>query len=194
MAELREIAAKNLVYLRTHAGMTQAELAQRLNYSDKSVSKWERGDGLPDVTVLAEMGKIFDVTVDWIITEHAKPHPPRGITGMTRNRQLITLISLLGVLYSALMVFIVLWTLGQVEWFAFLAALPVSAVVYLVLNSIWGDRRLNVYILSVLLWTVILTVYMGLLLYGGRNLWLLFLLGIPGQLVVILASKIVVKR
>ena len=194
MAELREIAAKNIVYLRTHAGMTQAELAQRLNYSVKSVSKWERGDGLPDVSVLAEMGKIFDVTVDWLITEHAKPHPPRGITGMTRNHQLITLISLLGVLYSALMVFIVLWSLGQAEWFVFLAALPASAVVYLVLNSVWGNRKNNVYIISALLWASILVTYMGLLLYGGRNLWLLFLLGVPGQLVVILASKIVVKR
>ena len=49
---LKTIIAKNIVLLRTGERLTQAELAERLNYSDKAVSKWERGESLPDIAVI----------------------------------------------------------------------------------------------------------------------------------------------
>ena len=45
----------NIAYYRRRAGLTQAGLAEKLNYSDKAVSKWERGDSIPDVLTLIQM-------------------------------------------------------------------------------------------------------------------------------------------
>ena len=50
--QLKQTVANNIAQLRKSKGLTQLELAERLNYSDKAVSKWERGEGLPDVLVL----------------------------------------------------------------------------------------------------------------------------------------------
>ena len=187
-ADLRQIVARNITYLRTDAGMTQAELAAKINYSDKSVSKWERGEGMPDVTVLMQMAEIFGITVDWILTDHPKPHPPRSRNGMTRNQRIITEIALLGVLYTALLIFAGYWlSAGKVVWIVFVAAVPVGAVVYLVLNTVWGRRRDNVWVISILIWSLLATVYLGML---EKNMWILFFLGIPAHIVTILAFHI----
>ena len=52
MEDLKQIFAENLSALRKKKGWTQMELAERLHYSDKAVSKWERGESLPDVVIL----------------------------------------------------------------------------------------------------------------------------------------------
>ncbi|MFR6424856.1 MAG: helix-turn-helix domain-containing protein [Oscillospiraceae bacterium] len=70
MDELKLIFASNLIRLRTAAGMTQAELGEQLNYSDKSISKWERGEAIPDAMVLKRMSELFGVTVDYLLNEH----------------------------------------------------------------------------------------------------------------------------
>lgn len=187
MIELKDTLAENITWLRNAAGMTQAQLAERLHYSDKSVSKWERGEGMPDVSVLVELASIFDVTTDYLVTPHAKQHLPRGKNGMTRNHRVITEISLLGVLYSALMVFTVLWLQKIFFWQVFVGMIPVAAIVYLVLNSVWGKRKQNVYVISVLLWGLLATIYF---LFTRKNLWLLFVLGIPAQAVTVLSFMI----
>ena len=51
MDELKNIVASNLIELRVASGMTQSQLAEKINYSDKSVSKWERAEAIPDVAV-----------------------------------------------------------------------------------------------------------------------------------------------
>ena len=70
LSELKLVAASNIISLRTKAGLTQAELGAKLNYSDKSISKWERGEAIPDAYVLSEMAEIFGVTVDYILSSH----------------------------------------------------------------------------------------------------------------------------
>ena len=100
MDELKLIFASNLIRLRTAAGMTQAELGEQLNYSDKSISKWERGEAIPDAAVLKRMSEIFGVTVDYLLNEHdawqpgpepaavsythlTLPSPPRATAAIT---------------------------------------------------------------------------------------------------------------
>ena len=65
---MRIIIADNIIKFRKKAKLTQAELAQKLNYSDKAVSKWERGDALPDIIVLNDIAKIFNVTLDSLVS------------------------------------------------------------------------------------------------------------------------------
>ena len=61
MSDIKSIVAKNISELRQKRSMTQLELAEQLNYSDKAVSKWERGDSLPDISVLCDIAALFSV-------------------------------------------------------------------------------------------------------------------------------------
>ena len=65
MDNVKNTIAKNITNLRLANNMTQVELGERLNYSDKAVSKWERAESIPDVTVLVEIAKLFGVTLDY---------------------------------------------------------------------------------------------------------------------------------
>ena len=79
MDQIKQNVAKNIARLRTSAHLTQAELAQRLCYSDKAVSKWERAESIPDISVLKQIADLFGVTVDYLITDttdESVPLPP----------------------------------------------------------------------------------------------------------------------
>ena len=73
MEDIRHIVAKNIAELRLLNNMTQMELAEKLNYSDKTISKWERADSSPDISVLVEIADLFGVTLDYLVTaEHTE--------------------------------------------------------------------------------------------------------------------------
>lgn len=191
MQELRQTIGKNIVLLRTQAKQTQAEFAQQLNYTDKAVSKWERGDSVPDITVLKQIADQFGVTVDYLLHEHTEQDRVQlaeEVRDKRRNHFLISAIAVLGVWFLALLVFSVVYAATHARlWQAFAAAFPASLVVALVFNSIWGRRRWNYLIISLLIWSVLLLLYLLLLQY---NPWSIFLIGIPGQIVVLLSSRI----
>ena len=65
--------------LRTKMGMTQKSLADLMNISDKTVSKWERGMGLPDVSLLVELSQIFCVNVDILLTGNMNVSDEKGV-------------------------------------------------------------------------------------------------------------------
>ena len=77
MVDLKLVIASNIIRLRTEAGMTQSELGAKLNYSDKSISKWERAESLPDANVLKQMSEIFGVSMDYLFStnDEWKPDP-----------------------------------------------------------------------------------------------------------------------
>lgn len=72
MEDIKSIFAKNLIQLRKQMKITQVEFAEKINYSDKAVSKWERGESIPDVAVLKSIGDFFGVTIDFLVTEHSE--------------------------------------------------------------------------------------------------------------------------
>lgn len=194
--DLKPIIAKNITSLRQAAQMTQSELAERLNYSDKAVSKWERGESVPDITVLKEIADLFGVTVDALICEHdgafAGVLPQQTEKKYHHSRPVITTLSILLVWFVALLVYVVLDAvppLMSLQWLVFVYAIPVSMIVWLVLNAIWFDSKWNYLIVSGLMWSGLLSI---VLTFGafGINLWKLLLLGIVGQAGIVLWSKI----
>ena len=188
MTDLREVIAKNICELRCEMNMTQLQLAEVLNYSDKAVSKWERGEALPDVTVLKRIADHFGVTVDYLLeSEHGGESPVKNIVRLKRrNRFLITLMSAACAWLVATIVFAVMILAGcRGAWLSYIYALPVSAIVLLVFNSIWGIRRLNFFIVSSIIWTLLASVYLTVMLSAGIDLWVLFIVGIPIQFIVI---------
>lgn len=191
MEELRRIIGRNIVLLRTKAHLTQAEFAGQLHYTDKAISKWERGDSVPDIAVLKQIADLFGVTVDYLLHEHEEGEKvllAEDVATKRHNHLLISLIAVIGVWFLAVFVFSVTYMAIRMPlWQAFVSAVPVSLIVALVFNSIWGRPRLNYLLISLLLWTVLLALYLLLL---SKNLWTLFLIGIPGQICVILSSRI----
>ena len=121
MDELKLIFASNLIRLRTAAGMTQAELGEQLNYSDKSISKWERGEAIPDAAVLKRMSEIFGVTVDYLLNEHDAWQPGPEPAACDRSHHAIILVALMGIVTLAVLVFVVLGGLGNM-WGSVIAA------------------------------------------------------------------------
>lgn len=189
MDDLKVITASNIIKLRTQAGMTQLELAEQLNYSDKSVSKWERAESMPDAYVLKRMSEIFGVSVDYLLSAHDewKPAAPE----QTISSRVVTTIAIVGIWTAALLAFIVCWLMGHLVWLIFAYAVPVSLITLLVLHSIWEAGRYNYWIIAALVLSVITVVYLTLL---EQNWWQLFLLAIPAELVVFLSSKVKKSR
>lgn len=190
MDERKATIASNLIRLRLAAGMTQAELGEKLNYSDKSISKWERGDVTTDVFVLMQIADIFGVDVDYLLKPHNEIEPAiynKPAAQATYTTNMITLVTLLGIWTVALFVFVILWICSMVVWLVFVYAVPVSLVTLLVLNSVWNGGRKNRFIIAALVLSIIGTVYLTFL---SRNLWQLWLLAIPSLLLVSLGARI----
>lgn len=189
MDEFKKIVAGNITRLRTSMNLTQAQLGEKLNYSDKSISKWERGESIPDVFVLKKIADLAGVTVDYFINPHSDDEEiqPNKTEGRRYSRRFITLTVLAGIWALAVLLFVILWIAGIVNWLIFVYAIPVSLITLLVLNSVWGDRSWNLYIISGLVWGIICSVYLTALKY---NWWQLFLLGIPAQIIIIFAFSI----
>ncbi|MCH5160292.1 MAG: helix-turn-helix transcriptional regulator [Clostridiales bacterium] len=189
--ELKRIIAKNLVAYRKQAHMTQAELAEKINYSDKAVSKWERAEGVPDVLVLHELAELYGVTVNDFLTEHAELAPPKLKTkSFWAKRWLITLLSA-GLVFLIATIITVLWLLIDphtslpIVKFTYLAALPVALIVVLVFSCIWGKLWQRCLVVTALVWTlcVLTQLILGLTM---SNAWLIYLVGAVLQILVVM--------
>lgn len=191
MEELKMIIAGNIGQLRRNAGLTQLELAERLNYSDKAVSKWERGESIPDVVTLKAVADCFSVSVDYLLrADHPiESEVKRAYTKrQRRNHRLITVMACVLVWLLSAFIFtsvdVVLPMERQWLWIVFVYAVPVTLIVLLVFNSIWGNRRSNFAIISVLIWSVLACIYVSSLVFFSYNFWLAFIIGIPAQIIV----------
>ena len=194
MEDLKLVFASNLIRLRTGAGLKQTELGEKLNYSDKSISKWERAEALPDAAVLKKMAEIFGVTVDYLVTGHDQWEPSEDTNvrrALTFSTTMVTGVAIASIWTLALLTFVILWLLGQTEWLILIWAIPVSLVTLLVFNSVWNAGRNNRFIVAGLVFSVILLVYLSLL---SSNPWQLFLLVVPAEIVVFLSFRIKKNR
>lgn len=204
MQDLKPIIAKNITALRQEQKMTQIDLAEQLNYSDKAVSKWERGESVPDVMVLKAIADLFGVTLDYLLEEeHRLPaevkeevkEEKKPVSAM-RSHTVVTLLSELIIWFVATVGFVVvdmIWPRHSAEWLPFVYAVPVSMIVWLVFNSIWFNTRRNYLIISLLVWSLLLAVALTVLVFG-RTAWQLLFLGIPGQIAILIWSRYNVRR
>lgn len=179
--------------------MTQAGLAEKIGYSDKSISKWERADGIPDVICLKTIADLFGVTVDYMLTEdHSDvpadepvpetiPEPEQPQQLYTTNHVAVTLVSIAGVWLLAFIVYIILKLCSVSFGLSFVIACPVTAVLLIVFNGLWGNRKLYFWFVSLLVWSILF-----LICYAARahNIWLLMCIGFPATVVVWLSCRV----
>jgi len=196
MEDMKLIFASNLINLRTKANMTQLDLAEKINYSDKSVSKWERGEAVPDVSVIKTMADIFGVTVDYMITSHDswKSQDEQREEANERHRErhfsagMVTLVAILGIWTLALLLFVIFWMLDYTIYIIFLTAIPATLITLLVLNCVWNDdKRYNVWIVMALVLSLFLIAFLVFFRYSP---WKLLLVLVPAELIVYFSFKI----
>ena len=189
----------NIASYRKRAGLTQAGLAERLNYSDKAVSKWERGESMPDVTTLVQLAEQFDITVnDLVVDPDALPGNPGTLEkamvqvsekALKRKADKGIILSLSSTLvwFVALLFFVVISSFDiPFSWLAFFYAVPANAIVLLSLRSAWRDFRWNKALISCIVWGSLVSIHASLWVFLGVNVWKLYLLGIPGQIAIFL--------
>ena len=189
---LTRAVATNIAALRTSHRMTQLELGEALNYSDKAISKWERAEAVPDAFVLSDLARLFGVTVDWILTPHQEDEaPPTPEYDRRHRRQVITMLSFFGTWTAATILFVALAMLDTLAWQVFIYTLPISLTVLLVLAACWGKRCTVFWLIAALVASAPLTAYIALL---PKNAWMLFLLAAPAELCVLLSYLLARKR
>ena len=152
--ELNQKIAKNLSYYRKACGFTQAELALKINYSDKSISKWESGNGAPDIYILTELAKLFGVTVNDLIGES-----PKKVVNKTKGLHILIMLLSCGMgwlIATGFFVAMQIWRPGHAWWLAFLYAVTSNAILLIVYASVWRYRLLNFVATSLLIWSAII--------------------------------------
>lgn len=196
---LKKQIGTNISAYRKRLGLTQAELAQRLNYTDKAVSKWERGDSMPDVLTLVQLAEQFEISVNDLVTDpNALPEQTGAVQQVMgrvvektlkrkANKRIIVGLSSLLVWFVALLAYVVISSIGiPYSWLAFFYAVPADAIVVLSLRSAWRDFRWNRGLISVIAWGSLLSIHTTILAGWDYNFWKIYLLGIPGQFAIFL--------
>lgn len=186
--DVKDIIAENLVRLRTKANLTQLQLAEILNYSDKAVSKWERGESIPDIRVLMQIAGVYNVSLDDIVCRPQEKEV-KPVLNKRKKHVLITLLAFALVWFIATGVFVILCYIPDLsyEWLSFVAAAFVSSIVLTVFSGVWGNRITNAVTSSLILWTLAAFLYIVLSLYVSvDNLWLIFIAATPFEVLIIL--------
>lgn len=189
MQNIDLIIAKNIKAIRKENNLTQSEFAEKLNYSNKTVSRWESGEIVPDVLTLNAISETFNVELTSLFQENAEERKVFKRRKMyIGNKLAISLLSILVVWYIATIIFVYSKVVdGENFWQAFVWAIPASCVVGIIFNSIWGRRFANFIIITIFIWSLLAAVYISFLQY---NIWPIFFIGIPSQIGVILAFNI----
>ena len=189
--DIKENLAKNLSALRKANHLTQLELADKINYSDKAVSKWERGEAVPDLYVLKQLADLYGVKIDDLISE-PKKEKTVSFKALPKKRLILSLSAVVIVWLVATVLFIFSSTLFpsmKQDWLFFLFALPITNFVLLCMSSYWGRTKGNLVLSSILTWSLLITIYVSLyvlLVQPPMTLWMIFLIGIPVQILLIL--------
>lgn len=184
MKTLKKIIGENLADLRKKQKLTQLELAEKFNYSDKSVSKWEKGETLPDIEVLQELCDFYHVTIDYLTHEITdKNHDDYKLkTDKATLSQKIVLTCLICSIIWILVTIIYVWMLlnGNSHWPVFLWAIPASAITVLLANRFYFKETLVEFIsITLFIWSTLTAIYIETLRY---NVWPIFILGVPMEI------------
>lgn len=205
--DINKIIGKNLLTLRKNKKLTQMELAEKFNYSDKSISKWETGDSLPSIEVLYELAEFYNVKLDDLTNENEilievdpktstnkKKKEKTSTPRMFSTKLMITLLSIGAVWLCATILFVLLKIFANVNYFmTFMWAGVISLIVIIIFNSIWGRMKYLFPTLSILLWLILASLQLQIYLPTSYNIWPVYFLGIPLQILIILWGALIKK-
>jgi transcriptional regulator with XRE-family HTH domain len=199
MKDLAPIVSHNLTELRKARGLTQGQLAEKFAYSDKSISKWEHGEALPDLGTLQELADFYGVTLDYLT--HAESDTSLQDNGKNDpaaervNKIIITVLTVTFVWTVAIcaviacLIFKTVWPF----WMPLLWALPLSFVFLSFINHRWGKKQWSLPLQLCFIWTLVGVAYVEIGMDFGIEGWLLWevlLIGIPLTIAQVLYQRL----
>ena len=189
--DIKEIIGGNIAFLRKGKKWTQLELAEKMDYSDKAISKWERGESSPDPDALLALANLFDVQIDYFFHENEDEQKKfvKKSNKMFLNELLLTILLCISVFTISTVVFMIgsLRDINNAKtfWIAFIYAIPLCAIVISIFLKRHGYRFAMSISISVLLWSILLVGFLQLLI-SNYNAWMIFLVGVPLEAAIII--------
>ena len=187
MENIKEIIAKNLVELRKSHKLTQSALAEKLNYSDKAISRWEHAETLPDIETLCKVCEIYGVSFEYLLQkEQLKVNNPYVKKEKKGRRVILCLIAISAILLAATIAFSTVQALtGNYMWQIYVWSAPIVGIVAAICNQVWWKSKVWAIIhSSFVCWALTAAAYFQ---FFSRNLWLLFVIATPIQAILILS-------
>ena len=189
MSTIKENIANNIAELRKMNHMTQQDLAEKLNYTDKAISKWERGESTPDIESLSALAKMFNLTVDDLLNETFDKEQTLKKEKIRLSKSISKIA--LGVL--------TIWLIGTVVfvynvirnnepnglWMSFIWPIPASSLLVAIVAFLRKYKMVISIAASITLWTGLMAIFLQILVMGG-NIWIIFLVGVPLQAIIII--------
>ncbi|MCQ2801819.1 MAG: helix-turn-helix domain-containing protein [Bacilli bacterium] len=195
MENLNQIFAENLIKLRKSKKLTQLELSEKLNYSDRNISKWENGTSLPTCDTLKELASFFGVSMDYFFEKHNKVQMLSNEDDSRRLKLIIIGLAMLGALFVSVVCFVAFPNFFNVSWLSFVWGVVLCSIIGIIFTSIWFNRSHYLFLfISLLVWTGIAASYLTVLMINNLNLWYLFFVGIPLQLAIFVWSRMPIYR
>ena len=181
-----KIVGTNLSKLRKHKKMTQLDLAKEFNFSDKTISKWESGESLPSIDILAQITKYFGITMNDLTDANFEPNQNKKqkIDDLKIKKIIVSLlfITILWLVLAIVYVYARIYAEANL-WTVFVWGVPISLIIAISFNKFWGNSKVALYLISALIWSFLTSVYLQFMNY---SLWVIFILGVPSQVLVIL--------
>ena len=180
MEDIRKIIADNLISLRKERGLTQNELAKKLDYSDNTISRWECAEISPNIETLQKISEIYEIPLASLFERNVT----QVINKQSKSERAYKLTITLLFMSLAWLAATIIFAYGEIVfdknlWTVFIWAVPLSFLIMLPFNAVWGNTVYKCLLTSGLLWTLLVSIYLQFLEY---NLWLIFLIGIPAQI------------
>lgn len=184
--EITKNLSDNIAYYRKKMSLTQLELATKLNYSDKSISKWERGEGVPDIFVITELSKFFGVNVDSLLSKRK------------RRFELFKYRYILAYFYASIVWLIAGITFGVISimgldypaWHVLVYGIPVSTLVLFCFFISWRHIKWTYIYFTCMIWTTALSI--TLLMDDLTNFWV-YIITVPIYLFVSFLLYVIYK-
>lgn len=190
MENINEVIGTNIKELRKFNKLTQFDLAEQLNYSNKTISRWESGDIIPDVQTLNKLSEFFKIPLSHLFEPNLinKRKLTRKYRFQMGNKLTIALLFILCVWLMATVIFVhTKLTYNITLWQVFVWSIPTSAFVGLIFNNKWGKKSFNYLLISIINWTLITSIFVSAFNY---TFWMLYLIGIPIQIGILLWANI----
>lgn len=179
MENIREIISNNITALRKHNNMTQIELSKKINYSDKAISRWEKGEVLPDIETLQQLSEIFGVSLTYMFQAH-NDMPTNNDKKSFRNELALHLLACCALWAVLAILFVYIEIIyNYIFWQAFVWGMPFTIAFTLRFYKKWSNKKAKLILKSALIWSLLIAIFLQFLKY---NVWLIFIVGIPIQL------------
>lgn len=182
MEDIKKIIANNLINLRKKHDLTQNQLAEKINYSDNAISRWERGEVTPSIETLQQISMIFNVPLRSLIEDNALKESALSDRKKLVNQLAIILISVSIVWLFATFIFAVnAIVLNIFFWQIFCWAVPIVALIMIPFNTYWGGHLYKYVLLSIFTWSLLACIYIQFY-YINTWFWVIFVIGVPIQI------------